>query len=498
MSLCSSSILDVKRLGVFVGSIIKDHNLSIRNSCNCLNDKDGIKEVCSQLQQLIAIFEPPEELGDIKAVWERFSLVSKVNRVVSSITKWGELSENEEVSISDNPKKRQKVEILPEKNLQELKLTTFDAQDVDFSIYENLTSLDLSDIRGLTAEKFNSIPNKGEIGDLKLSSSLNYSRSGVPIDVTGFDFSGFTNLKILHLHGVKNLTSQQFNSIPNKFLIKDFSLKQSKVLDFDFSEFLNLEKLELYMSDLSSEQFNSITKKFIKDLDLFIRRAVDYDFSGFVKLEYFKGYFLKVALTATQFNEMPKAFIKELELDDDMELTDFDFSGFSSLKKMNNLKKMSARQFNAIPKDFIEELDLSGIDITFFDLSKLVKVKILELRETIGLTFDKFNRIPADFIEDVKLSFINMYLFDFSELVAIKNLTIVGAEGLTANQFNNLPNKSLIEKLCLQGVNLAGFIFSDLTGLRELDLWRGEGVTVEQFRSIPNKLSLENFNASQE
>jgi hypothetical protein len=257
-------------------------------------------------------------------------------------------------------------------SIETLNLSHTYVTDFDLSGFTNLKDLNLTWVEGLTAKKFNAIPNESSVEHLNLTN----------VNVRGFDFSGFTHLKTLDLRYAKNLTADQFNAIPSevKASVEHLNLNGIGITGFDFSGFTHLKTLGLWKAkNLTAEQFNAIpedVKASIETLSLSDVDVIGFDFSGFTNL---KALWLEGArgLIADQFNaisEDVKASIETLYLED-VDVTDFDFSGFTNLKALdlNNAKGLTAEQFNTIPnKDSIEEIDLTDVNVEGFDFSGFI------------------------------------------------------------------------------------------------------------------------------
>jgi hypothetical protein len=176
------------------------------------------------------------------------------------------------------------------KTVIQLNLTANEFNTIDFSKFTNLEVLYLIDAKGLTAAQFNALPVniKASMEILDLTST----------NVTNFDFSGFTHLKDLCLSGIKGLTATQFNTISSeakasieilnleaKAFIKTFEIDSVDVTGFDFSELTNLKHLNLSgVRGLTAEQFNAIPEKSKASIERLYLRSVDvadFDFSGF-------------------------------------------------------------------------------------------------------------------------------------------------------------------------------------------------------------------------
>jgi uncharacterized protein YjbI with pentapeptide repeats len=357
------------------------------------------------------------------------------------------------------------------KTIKQLDLSSSNVGKVDFSKFEHLESLDLSCCNDLTAEQFNSIPNKASLITLNLEQ----------INVQNFDLSGFTRLKSLILYGSKNLKAAQLSSISleAKASMEDLDLTFISLKNFKFSGFTGLKKISLsYTEDLTAAQFNAISikaKASIESLDLSNTVVTDFDFSGFIAL---KKLTLKETknLTSAQFNAIPletKMSIEELNLGGYyIKNSDFDFSTFVNLKKITSDCRLTAEQFNTLPKGNLEEINFDHADLTDFDFSKLVKIKKITLFFS-EITATEFNKIPVEgkaSLEELTLYKMDVTAFNFSGCIALKSLHLGRSKGLSAKQFNEIPNKKLIEDLSLSNVQIKDFDFSEFINLRDLYL----------------------------
>jgi hypothetical protein len=400
-------------------------------------------------------------------------------------------------------------------SIEHLDLSEVNVGGFDLSEFAKLKSLNLKSVRNLFAGQFNNIPEKikANIETLNLSD----------LDIEEFDLSGFTGLK--NLSFVKEstdswgetednkLTAAQFNAIPKSIRanVKTLDLKGLDVTDFDFSGFTSLESLNLSNTEgLSSSKLNTApasVKKSIKKLDLSNADISDFDFSGFTRikeLDLSKGRNGEESLTAEQFNAIPedvRASIKTLNIED-QDVTNFDFSGFTSLTSFKNfdlnkvtnfLCGLTATQFNVIPariKAPVEKLEFRtndtrtwesrDIDITGFDFSGFTGLKDLNLVSAEGLTATQFNTIPLDVRDGIQTLWLNnkdVTDFDFSGFISLESLSLQKSEHLTAAQFNAIPEdvKTSIKNIHLFDVDVTGFDFSGFTGVEILDLQRVRG-----------------------
>jgi hypothetical protein len=354
---------------------------------------------------------------------------------------------------------------------------------VNFSRFGFLKNLTLYDSIGMTAEQFNSIPNKASVESLNLSH----------MNITDFDFSGFTNLKKINLSNSVGMTAAQFNAIPNKISIKDFDLFRIDVTDFDFSEFEQVKLSDV--ENLSGAIFN---KEIIRELHLEDIDVTDFDFSGLTGLRSLNLSVLQ-NLTVNQFSAIPnkssiEEFISNEAIDGDH--IPFDFSEFTGLTSLNLAYSYSLRleQFSAIPnKNKIKHLNLEEVNVNNFDFSEFTSLESLNLSYTGDLSSQQFNSIPNKAsIKTLTISNELIEDFDFSQFFGLKELILDGSE-ISVEQFNAIPNKASIETLNLSGSNLTDFDFSGFTNLKNLTLRNITGLTTAQLNTVPNKSSIEDL-----
>jgi hypothetical protein len=415
-----------------------------------------------------------------------------------------------------------------------------DVADFEFKDFKSLETLDLNGVEGLTTEQFEAISNKSFIKTLDLSyvdvetfdfkefASLEtlklampmhrYIRGSVPpppkdfsalfnsipepakatiktLDLSnmtipaGFDFKDFKSLETLNLNGVEGLITEQFESIPNKDLIKTLDLSYVNVKDFDFKDFKSLETLNLSdVEGLTTEQFESIPNKaLIKTLDLsYVNDVIGFDFKGFDKLETLIVHETK--LSAAQYNELPdspKSSMNYLNLSG-IDVTGLNLLGFTSLEylDLSNTTGSVEDVFNSIPakaKASISTLNLKDVNVTSLDLSKFAKLKYLNL-DNANITILNLKGLNLKNIEPNRRGFSrNNNPLDFSTIKGLETLNLNGAQ-LTAEQFNSIPDS--VKTLDLTGVDTTGFDFSKLINLKSLT--GVKGLTAVQLAALPS------------
>jgi hypothetical protein len=396
--------------------------------------------------------------------------------------------------------------------INQLDLSLKDIRGIDLSRFEFLKILNLDRTAGLSVSWLNYTPLFNAIPpEVKVSIRV-LSLCGV--NVTGFDFSSFTNLKTLDLSYTEGLTAAQFSAIPSevKASIEDLNLSYVDITGFDFSGFINLKALNLCGST-NKQEINLINyqlqaKASIKTLGLNWKDVTGFDFSGFTNLKTLLLECPNEAFIAAQFRTIAvevKASIEHLVLMGGLTgVTDFDLSDFIHLKTLKlSYILLKAEQFNAIPVEVrasIETLDLSYVDtLKDFDFAGFTNLKSLCLNDYCGgLTAAQFNAIPNKAsIETLDLSSVGVTGFDFSGFTNLKSLCLNDyCGGLTAAQFNAIPNKASIETLDLSSVGVTGFDFSGFTNLKALNLMNSKNLTTTQLNAIPEqvKASIEALN----
>jgi hypothetical protein len=499
------------------------------------------KEVVDQLKDLVESsqnYEDIQDIQDILVLLEKEVVDPDLKVQIKSVA---DIAARNVTSIAQaSPKKVKSIK-------DTLKTLTFSERvdpNFDFLGQGNLKGLVLKNCIGLTAEQFNSIPNKASIETLDLS--------GVYIE--DFDFSGFTSLKVA-LFGGSKLTPEQFNSIPNKASIETLDLEAVNIEGFDLSGLASLKVAIVGGNKLTPEQFNAIPNKAsIESLKLKRANCKDFDFSGFTNLKTLK--FINCSessLSATQFGAIPnKASIKNLVMSS-LWLTDFDFSEFAGLEELS-LKKcygLTETQLNSIlteSKSSIKKLNLESFDLKDFDFSGFTSLESLNLERTKNLTSELFNSIPEKAKASIKRLNLNragsVSGFDFSGFTALQHLDVyssdltakqlsefsseakasietinlgeMSVEGFDFSGFTNLKEfvdgedvydltpevfnsispqtKASIEVLNLCNTDVKGFDFSGFTSLKTLDLEGAKGLIAEQFNAIPNKDSIRTLN----
>jgi len=393
--------------------------------------------------------------------------------------------------------------MLPEPQLLDLILETA----IDFIPNKSIHSLAITGKRRRSTAQKEIVYRLNQMGlfsDLKIGLNQINSPEKVKMlnlcacNITGFDFSKFTELKEIDLSYIlwssKSPTPKQFGQISSR--VKILNLNGSCITDFDFSKFIELEKIFFANSWPTPKQFEQISSR-LKGLylsnssTLFSSCNVAYfDFSKFTELEEINFQCVKdLSLTSKQFGQISSR-VKILDLPN-CNVADFDFSKFAELERIN-LKStygLTPEQFRQISSR-VKILDLSDRNVADFNFSKFAELEKISLSGS-HLTSEQFGQISSRVkilnLSGCILSGRNLpgyYVFgdfNFSKFAELEEINLCRSH-LTSEQFGQISPR--VKILNLSDCNVANFNFSKFAELEEINLHHVSGLTPEQFGQI--------------
>ena len=140
-------------------------------------------------------------------------------------------------------------------------------------------------------------------------------------------------------------------------------------------------------------------------------------------------------------------------------------------------------------KPSITQLDLSETDVTGFDLSEFLGLKVLDLQGVRGDLESMFAAIPPcvrSSIESLDLSDADVSYLELSSFTSLKNLDLEEARGDVEEMVNTIPFdvRSCVESLDLDGADIQRFDFLGFTRLKKLFLSEDQVLNSEQRRQL--------------
>jgi hypothetical protein len=137
----------------------------------------------------------------------------------------------------------------------------------------------------------------------------------------------------------------------------------------------------------------------------------------------------------------------------------------------------------------ITQLDLSETDITGFDLSEFLGLKVLDLQGVKGDLESMFAAIPPcvrNSVENLDLSDTDVTFLELSGFINLKNLDLEDARGGIEEMFNTIPFdvRASVESLDLDGADIQDFDFLGFTRVKTLFLSDDQILSPEQRRQL--------------
>jgi uncharacterized protein YjbI with pentapeptide repeats len=393
-------------------SYIRDFKVKADSEASFKSAVLELKKIISKSDDYKQISEAKATLEDLK---DRISEeCSEIQTLVSSVIRIAivHLHTLESTKSSDSLKEyqQQRIEILqkiPDKRISlkgsglnlenSFLLEMLEGHEQEYSLKKICGSVSfisneqLSDSIEVAEKLIESLKDEGRVLDLIQFCSGDLSKVQILFALTNYlNLSEFQDEFLEPFNKVFSETSLEYAPVS----IRQLDLSKQNVEGIDFSRFDNLKKIILSRAQgLSAAQFNTISpaaKASIEILDLsevgarfftlFGMDVTDFDFSAFTSLKTLNLYGVR-GLTAEQFNGILSSDVETLDLRE-VDVTGFEFSGFTSLKTLTWIRYLTATQFNAVPasaKAFVRNLDLSHVNVTDFNFSEFTNLEALYL-----------------------------------------------------------------------------------------------------------------------